>query len=781
MGLVPYSYPAPPQLNVGTSLDPEGIPWPRYFEALRRHFIVIVVIVIAGAVLGALAGRRVKPVYEAQSTVWIASGGSAQGGPIRPNQLLNQTSWVELMRSFVIVEPVVRKLRLNVSYKPTDSLLFTSFESLPSLKPGAYVLKIDSVGGYRLTTAKNVVVERGRVGDSIGRKIGFGWAPDARMLGRNRVIEFSVATPRSAAGGLLGRLTTFLPDDGQFLKITLSGSDPVRDANTLNAWVDAFVSTSNELKKRHLLELKRTLADQLGVAERQLQGSEDQLERFRISSITLPSAGQSLTTQNAADPTITSYFQRRGILAEVENERITLEELIGRSKFGPIDPQALLMLPAILTNTPQLRAAIDELSSRQASLRSEQQFLTDANPRIKQLSASVRLLQYETIPQILRSVLETLKTQERQLNSRLDSESSELRAIPARTIEETRLSRQVDANAKLYSVLKGRYEEATLAEAEMTPDLSVLDFAVPATHPNSNDASRLMLIIILASAGFAAGLALFHDRIDRRFRYPDQATHELGLTIAGTVPRLKLNADGELEVEVLSQLVESFRTLRLAMRYEFSGSDPVVLTVSSPSADDGKSLVASNLALAFANAGHRTLLVDGDLRCGTLHGTFGIQVTPGLIEYLCGTAGLDSVIKPIGTENLFLLPRGTRMPRAPELLVSERMATLIALARGQYDVVIIDSPPLIAGVDAYALAAAAGNILVVLRQGLSDRKLAAAKLSIVDRLPIRILGAVINGVPPGGVYRYYGTDYGGADGRNPVSSVATPEGFVVGA
>ncbi|HXI97892.1 MAG TPA: hypothetical protein VNG73_03045, partial [Gemmatimonadaceae bacterium] len=126
--------------------------------------------------------------------------------------------------------------------------------------------------------------------------------------------------------------------------------------------------------------------------------------------------------------------------------------------------------------------------------------------------------------------------------------------------------------------------------------------------------------------------------------------------------------------------------------------------------------------------------------------------------------------------------RGTRANRAPELLVSDRMGALIQIARQKFDVVIIDSPPFIAGVDAYALAAAAGNILVVLRQGVSDRKLTAAKLSIVDRLPIRFLGAVINGVSTGGMYRYYGTDYS-HDGahKDPVGSLATPRGLVVGA
>jgi capsular exopolysaccharide synthesis family protein len=269
--------------------------------------------------------------------------------------------------------------------------------------------------------------------------------------------------------------------------------------------------------------------------------------------------------------------------------------------------------------------------------------------------------------------------------------------------------------------------------------------------------------------------------MDRRFRYPEQATEELGLAIAGTVPRLTPNRGGEFQVELMSQVVEAFRTLRLAVRYDFPPNGPVVLAVSSPSTDDGKSLVASNLALAFASAGSRTLLIDGDVRCGALHSTFDIPVTPGLVEYLCNDAGVDSVVKSTSSENLFLLPRGTRANRAPELLVSDKMSALIQMARKEFDVVIIDSPPFIAGVDAFALGALAGSILVVLRQGFSDRKLAAAKLAVVDRLPIRILGAVINSVPAGGSYRYYGTNYARDGMRNPVGSLATPRGLVVGA
>ena len=779
VGLAQYGgSPTYPGLS-GASPEPEGIPWGRYIEALKRHALLIAAIGLAGSFLGFVAARRIQAIYDVQSTVWIASGYSAQSGPIRPQQLLPSTSWVELLRSYSIVEPVVRKLRLNVHYQvPGDSAFFANFESQPTLRPGAYELKAEPGGRYTLASAKGVPIERGVLGDSIGRKVGFAWIPDAQLFKPGRILDFSVSTPRSTSIGLLGSLRSSMPEDGQFLTITLSGSDPNRTATTLNAWVAEFVNSSSELKKRHLLEFKRTLGDQLAVAESQLRGSETQLEQFREKTITLPSSGGAAQAA-APGQSAGGYFVQKSALEEVQSERIALEQVVATAKGGPLNPQSFLAIPAVLNNTPQLRAAIDELSSRQAALRTEQQFLTDANPRIKQLNETIRVLQYETIPQIVQSVLSALRTRERNLGANLESQSVELRGIPARMIVEARLARQVTASENLYNVLKARYEEVSLQEAQTTPDLSVLDYAMPPTHPNSNDAPRLLLLAILASIGFAVGLALLHDRIDRRFRYPDQATRDLGLTIAGTVPKLRPKRDGEFQVELMSQVVESFRTLRLAVRYEFPNG-PVVLAVSSPSASDGKSLVSSNLALAFASAGNRTLLIDGDLRRGSLHSTFDMPVTPGLVEFLSNGVGIDGVVKATGAENLYLLPRGTRIPRAPELLVSEKMQTLIQSARQKFDVVIIDSPPFVAGVDAYALAAAAGNILVVLRQGFSDRKLAAAKLAIVDRLPIRFLGAVINGVPGGGMYKYYGTDYSGGF-TTPGGNLATPRGLVVGA
>src|SRR5207253_4060710 len=113
-----------------------------------------------------------------------------------------------------------------------------------------------------------------------------------------------------------------------------------------------------------------------------------------------PTAAPVAASPTAATPASASYFQQKATLDDIHSDRVALERILADAKGGPIDPQAFLMLPSILNNTPQLRSAIEELSSRQATLRTERQYLTDANPRIKQLAEGVRVLEQETIPRI---------------------------------------------------------------------------------------------------------------------------------------------------------------------------------------------------------------------------------------------------------------------------------------------------------------------------------------------------------------------------------------------
>ena len=227
----------------------------------------------------------------------------------------------------------------------------------------------------------------------------------------------------------------------------------------------------------------------------------------------------------------------------------------------------------------------------------------------------------------------------------------------------------------------------------------------------------------------------------KRFRYPEQVTRELGLSILGAIPAIRKVRADDRDAEEAAQVVEAFRTIRMNLAHSYGAAGPVLLTISSPSPGDGKSLVSSNLALSFAEAGYRTLLIDGDIRRGELHRMFNCERRPGLLDCLRGEASIESVQRPTTHKNLTLIPCGTRHHHGPELLGSAAMRDTMATLKTRYNVIIVDSPPLGAGIDPFVLATATGNIMLVLRSGETDRQMAEAKLKLLDRLPIRILMA----------------------------------------
>jgi tyrosine-protein kinase Etk/Wzc len=226
-------------------------------------------------------------------------------------------------------------------------------------------------------------------------------------------------------------------------------------------------------------------------------------------------------------------------------------------------------------------------------------------------------------------------------------------------------------------------------------------------------------------------------------------SRELGLPILGVLPHLRTKEPGEV--------VEALRGLRLNVIHEYGAEagQPLQFTITSPGPGDGKTFLSSNLAIALADGGHRTLLVDADIRRGTLHRRLKFNRQPGLSDYLLGQTTADEIVQQTAYPRLSVIGCGTRTQRAPELLDSPEMVALLARVRAEYDVVLIDSPPLTAGVDPFVLGTLTGALMVVLRTGHSNRNITGAKLDMLHRLPIRLLGAVLNDVPRGGAYGYY--------------------------
>ena len=760
-------------------MPPGGTPR-RYFEVVFRYKWLILLVTIAGTALGALWTRTLIPLYDVHATVWLSAETpqTRNTGPIRPEQLLNTTSWPDLLGSFAILDSVARKSRLYISPdRGAPASVFANFEIGDHLRPGSYQIRVDpTTRRYDLIGTEHEAVEHGAIGDSIGRRLGFKWAPAAESLLAHPVIRFGITTPRDAAIVLRSRLGINLPRESSMLRLTLRGSDPRQTTETMTALLSQFVATASRLKTRNLVEFANTLEQQLNYAAQEMRTAEIALEEFRVRTITLPSEGGGTIAaglEMTRDPVLRHYFDQKLQLDSVRSDRQSLERTMGAITEGHLAASALWSVPAVHA-TKELADALTQFAAEQSALRTSLQFYTDQHKSVIDLRARVAQLQQQTIPTLVTALLDNLRRREQDLQNRVDGSSRELRQIPTRTIEEMRLRRNVDVRQQLYTTLRGRYEEARLGEASALPDLSILDYPALPGRAVANTASRIIALAVAASLGAGLVLALLLDRLDRRFMYPEQATQELGLDIVGVVPRIRPARADRARAEQAWQVTESFRAIRLGVSPWQEPGSPMQLAISSPGSGDGKSLVAANLACSFANAGLRTVLIDGDVRRGMLHAAFGLPGRPGLTEYLAGHIPLHEVLRPTGT-GLTVISAGSRGARAPELLASQAMTDLLTELRRRYDVILLDSAPLNAGVDAFVLGALATNLVLVLRAGVTDRKLAEAKLRMIDRLPIRLVGAVLNGVQTKGAYRYYSYRYNDEPIRSAgVAQVAAP-------
>jgi capsular exopolysaccharide synthesis family protein len=747
-----------------TVQEPKGPSLGRYLAAVNRFKWLVLVLTLLGLGGGYFATKYLDPEYAVQATILLEQGTQVQGqnsGPIRAQELLRASGWQDLVRSYAIADPVVTELGLFVTPRQeSDSLLFRSFRVEQSrLRAGDYRLAV-SGNRYTLSTKAGLQVETGGVGDSIGVPVGFLWQPSAAQLGGRNNIDFAVQTPREASLTLIKRLDLKLDNGSSFMFLTLTGPNAQRTAATLNAWVEQFVAVATALKKKNVTSVAAILEGQREYAAKALADAEGALENFRVRTVTEPNERQTITPgiEMTNSPVFDNYFRDKVLAENYQRDRQALERILAQQKQGvAVTREAVLSVPMVNTDpaSEDLRKLLSEQAEREFNLRRLRESYTDEFQKVKDEQAALISLRNASVPGALAAYLDQLRLRERNLTATIDRSSKDLRGIPARTIEEQRLKRQVEMSAAMYQNLNLKAAEAKLADAATVPDVSILDPAVPPLRPTKNTAPVLILGGAAAALALGVLLAILLDQVDKRFRYPEQVTDDLGLFVLGVVPVIESKGK-KSKTDQAAQVVEAFRTIRMNVRYAADPGRPLTMTVTSPGPNDGKSLISSNLALSFAEAGARTLIIDGDIRRGELATTFGVSAKPGLVEYLDGTALIAEVLYPVDAHpNLTLIPGGARRRKAPELLATPRLSQLINQMAAEYDVVIVDSPPLGAGFDAYALATATGNMALVMRAGVTDRKMAKAKMAVVDTLPVRVMGAVLNGIKLTGAYEYY--------------------------
>lgn len=724
----------------------------RSIAAVRRYKWLIAGIVLVVST-GAFFARKLFPsVYQAEGKIWISQQGQAQTGPVRAAALLPNNSWGDLLASYTVLGQTVRELHLYIqSDRPGAGRLFATVDVGERVHPGEYILSADPAS-RRVTLSSatghaDSVIERGVLGDSVGRSIGLRWVPDPNLLARLRQVPFTLITPREAALGVRAQTSVELPRDGNLMRVYVSGTDGWRSAQIVNSLLRHLVATADEFKRRNVTDVRKTLDSQVAYAGSSLQQADDALERFRMQTITLPSESGTPINGGLAvtrNPVITNYFNLKLSYDQLAHQRAALEQTMSDVRAGRLDVQALWQVLPADAATQDIGVLLQEYARRQSELRNELLAFTEDHPAVKQARASLAQLREHAIPDMVGTLIAQLRRREDDLGRQITTESSSLQQIPPRTIEEAQLTRTVEARAQLYGMLRNRFEEARLAELSVEPDLSVLDSAGMPESPIANRGRQVFFGAIFASLAGAILLAILLDQFDKRVRYLPQIPGQLGLHIIGAVPHIEKRRKPDPLNAV--QIVEAFRSLRLNVTYTAPPDRPLMLTVTSAGTSEGKSLVSINLGLAFAEAGYRTVLVDGDLRRGSLHSAFAVERRPGLVDVLRGATPLTDALRPTSHTKLLLLPSGSRQASAPELLTSESFSQLIQQLRSEFDVVLIDSPPLAAGMDPHALCVATGNVLFGVRLAQTDRDFAKQKLDLLSRFPVRILGAVVNDV-----------------------------------
>jgi capsular exopolysaccharide synthesis family protein len=328
-----------------------------------------------------------------------------------------------------------------------------------------------------------------------------------------------------------------------------------------------------------------------------------------------------------------------------------------------------------------------------------------------------------------------------------------------------------------YSTLYRSYEDLRLEEARQLDTLLIAEDAQAPTAPIRPKTRQNVLLAAAIGAMLAAGIAFLVEYLDDTIKNPDELQEALGLTTLSMVPAIDdKDPAGELPViaNTHSAATEAYRVLRTNLQFAAVGHPLGTLLVTSASPTEGKSMTAGNLSAALAQGGKRVILVDTDLHRPRQHRLFKLRNNVGITSALLDDQiDLEMLIQETAVPNLRVLTSGPLPPNAAELLGTARMAAVLAELKGLADIVILDSPPVMALADSAILATQTDGVLLVLDATNTRRELAKRAVASLRQVQAYIVGSVINRIPTSGAgsyyyyyyYSHYGNYYGSQNGH----------------
>jgi capsular exopolysaccharide synthesis family protein len=386
------------------------------------------------------------------------------------------------------------------------------------------------------------------------------------------------------------------------------------------------------------------------------------------------------------------------------------------------------------------------------------------NAQVEALNARVDLNASNNIAQARKAAelaqqrvgeLQKAYNEQQKLALELNSDDAEFDTL---TADVARLERLLDT-------LNSRMNEVNLSDATAGANILVVEAASAAPNPTKPETLKILGMAVAGGLLLGSLLVTIRELTDERLRSTDGIVSALGMPVLGMIPEMQGSQSPSLrgrkvQLEFMSDVAEAYRTLRTSIYFGTRNEPIKTLLITRPGQGEGKSTTAGNLAIAIAQAGRRTLIIDTDFRRPQLHRIFEIKDEIGLSSVLAGRETLDKAIHPTGLKGLEILPCGPIPSNPSEILNSDAFAKLLMNLAGRYDMIVLDSPPVSPVTDARILGAICDATLLVLKSDRTKRGNAMLAADALHSVGARLLGVVCNGVTrKSGGDRYY-TGYG---------------------
>jgi capsular exopolysaccharide synthesis family protein len=556
------------------------------------------------------------------------------------------------------------------------------------------------------------------------------------------------------------------------LDVSYQSHDPKLCADVVNTLISEYVKFDLEKRIQATKLGHRYLQKQIEKVQAKLEAAEDKLNKFAKEHDIVYLSQVGRRNDNGRDIATAQLESLSEQLNQAKAKRIELESLYRQSLKNPDN------IPQVVENdlVKNLKEELAKLEKNYAELSS---VFTPKYPKLKRIRSEIKSLKKQ-IAKEKRLIISTIKSRystavknEEMLQEALNQQKKKVARLKRMAVDYKILKREVETNQQIYELLLQKSKELDVEVGIKSSNIHPIDKALVPMFPFKPNRFKNMVLAIFMGLFCGVFGAFVIEYFDNTFKSPEEVERYLGLPILGTIPHISLKKVSEeeeksIELEALqnprSAAAEAFRMIRTSLMLSAAGSPPKCLLVTAPQAGNGKSFVCFNLGLVYAQMGARVLILDCDLRKPRLHKLLKTSSNPGLSNFLSGKMDLKTITKSVG-ENLDrklkidFIPSGAMPPNPVELLNSQIFSDTLGRLRDVYDIIIIDSPPVVGFADSLVLSRVADGTMLIVRNEQTPRPMSQHCCELLFQVDAKLLGVVVNDIKLRKGTYYYGKYY----------------------